>query len=1044
MRSSNSFRDTLRGHWLRGLIACAAGTLLMDSAAYGIDPNRAMSQYIHDRWGTEQGFPRGPVYAIAQTADGYLWIGTGAGLVRFDGLSFQLVKDDSGAFTIASVLGLSADNDGSLWIRLQDLTILRYRAGVFDNPSPGAEHTTSISAMGRTDHGDVLVAKMEEGALSFRDRRFELLASAGELPRSPVLSLAQTPAGEIWMGTRDAGVFRLAGGKTLPVRNGLPDLKVNCLLPDGGDNVWIGTDNGIVRWNGQELTTYGIPALLNHVQALALTRDRDANIWVGTNLRGLLRLNSQGVASLSAGEGDSHEAVTAVFEDREGNLWVGSSNGLERLRDSAFVTYSLPEGLPSDGSKPVFADSQNRVWFPPVSGGLWWFKDGRHGQVPNDGLPHDVVYSIAGGKSADGKEDLWVGRQRGGLTRVRLEGGVITAKTYTQAEGLAQNSVYSVYQARDGTVWAGTLSGGVSKLDVSKDGRARFTSYTIANGLVSNTVASILETADGTMWFGTPTGLSALAKDKWESYTTKDGLPSEDVNCLLQDSTGVLWVGTAAGIAFRGGGHFQVPDRAPAALREQILGLAEDRYGSIWVATSNHVLRVTRDKLLRGALAEGDVREYGFADGLRGMEGVKRHRSVVADAAGRIWFSLTRGISEVDPARLRSNSTPALVHVQSIRADGNPIALRDAVQVPGGSKRITFGYAGLSLSVPERVRFRYRLDEFDHGWSEPVASREAGYTNLPAGSYRFRVIASNPDGVWSDNEAVIAFKVDPLYWQTWWFYTSAVLGSLVAGLALYRLRLHQVTRRLNLRFEERLAERTRIAQELHDTLLQGFLSASMHAHVAADLLPPDSKAKPTLTRALQLMGQVIEEGRNAVRGLRSSHTASLDLERAFSLIQQEMAPHSQQGEQAGFSVVVDGQPRPLHPLLRDEVYRIGREALINAFRHSQAKNIDLELKYSPSHLRLVVRDDGRGIDPQILAEGRDGHWGLSGMREKADRIGAQLRVWSRAAGGTEIELSVPSQVAFEDYRNHTLVWLRNLFPQRNRVRKAETKDRTAK
>ena len=1023
MTGSNSFRDTplcdgsLYWHGVRcasgawhSLIAshCVllAGILLINvviNPAYAIDPKRAMSQYVRERWGTEQGFPRGPVYAITQAADGYLWIGAEAGLIRFDGFNFRLVKDDSGTFTITSVLGLTTDNDGCLWLRLEDLTILRYCNGTFENRSPKQE-PSDISAMSRAMHGEMLVWQMDRGAFSFNGGGFQMLASANDLPRSPVTSLAQTPAGDVWIGTRDAGIFRIAGGKFSSIRNGLPDLKVNCLLSDGND-LWIGTDNGIARWNGRELSAVDMP--LNHFQALAMVRDRDANIWVGTDSRGLLRFNAQGVASLNESDGVSHEAVTAVFEDREGNLWIGSANGIERLRDSTFVTYSLPEGLPSDGSNPVFADSENRIWFAPVAGGLWWVKDGQHGRVNAAGLDKDIVYSIAGKD-----RELWLGRQRGGLTQLRSEGGAFTAKTYTQADGLAQNSVYSVYQSRDGSVWAGTLSGGVSKLS-----GGRFTTYTIANGLASNTIASILESSDGTMWFATPSGLNALSQGRWKVYTSRDGLPWENVNCLLEDSSGVLWIGTTAGLAFRDSGGFRVAAQIPTSLREQILGLAEDRYGSLWMTTSSHVLRVNRDKLLRGVLAEGDLREYGLADGLRGVEGVKRHRSVVTDPLGRIWVSLNRGISSVDPARLMSNSVPAIVHMQTISADDTTIDLRGSVHIPGGRKRITFGYAGLSFSVPERVRFRYQLDGFDRGWSEPVAAREAVYTNLSPGSYRFRVIASNPDGVWSNSEATVGFEVDPLFWQSWWFRASLVMGFAITVVALYRFRLHQMARRLHGRFEERLAERTRIAQELHDTLLQGFLSASMQVHVATDRLPSDSQVKPILTRALQLMGQVIEEGRNTVRGLRASHTSSLDLEQAFSRIQDELL-----AEQIAFRVIVDGERRPLHPVLRDEVYRIGREALINAFRHAQAKNIEIELKYSSSHLRLLVRDDGCGIDPQLLSSGHDGHWGLLGMRERADRIGARFHLFSNATAGTEIELSVPSHVAFLDQSDRRLRW----------------------
>jgi signal transduction histidine kinase/ligand-binding sensor domain-containing protein len=970
--------------------------------ASAMDPSRAMSQYIRDRWGAEQGFPRGAVYAITQTPDGYLWIGTEAGLVRFDGWNFRLIDDRSRGFQIRNVLGLAPDTDGSLWVRLQGLTLLRYRNGVFES-FPSTRSDSSITAMFRSAKGELLIAKNGDGTLVYRNGKFELLASGASLPRSPVLALAQMPGGDLWMGTRDAGLFRASGGETSSIRKGLPDPKINCLLPDGSRDLWIGTDNGIVRWNGTELTSAGLPAKLDSFQTLAMTRDRDGNVWAGTDSRGLLRLNGEGVASLDEpGEG-SRQAVTAVFEDREGDLWIGSASGLERLRDSPFVSYSTPEGLPTDGSNPVFVDANNRMWFPPVAGGLWWLKGNAHGRITQAGLENDVIYSIAGWK-----DELWLGRKRGGLTRLRGRDGSgpdsFTADTFTHANGLAQDSVYSVYEARDGTVWAGTLSGGVSRLS-----NGTFTTYTIANGLASNTVASILETSDGIVWFATPNGLSALARDRWISYAARDGLPSENVNCLYEDSAGTLWVGTAGGLAFRGSGRLQALTGVPEVLREQIFGLAEDRYGALWIATSNHVLRINRDKLMRGSLAEEDVREFTAADGLRGSEGVKRQSSVVADPLGRIWFSMNRGISVVDPGRLNRSDVPVIVHVQSVAADNIPMSMGSSIRIPAGHQRVILDYAGLNLSVPDRVRFRFKLDGFDRGWNGPVDRREAVYTNLSPGPYRFHVTASNANEPPSREEATLDFEINPAFWQTWWFRVCIVVACALAILALYRLRLRQLKHQLNVRFEERLGERNRIAQELHDTLLQGFLSASMQLHVAVDRLPGDSPSRPSFGRVLQLMGQVIEEGRNAVRGLRSSQSISLNLEQAFSRIQQELAIQ----EDVGFRVIVNGQPRPLHPVMRDEVYRIGREALVNAFRHSQAKSIEIELVYASSQLRVLVRDNGCGIDSHMLQSGREGHWGLPGMRERAERIGAKLHVWSRPAAGTEVELSVPSQVAFQ-------------------------------
>lgn len=1030
MKSLNSVRDGLAARGvIRRFVAIGIAALCLIHTAGAVDPDRAMTQYVRDRWGIEQGFPKGPLYAIAQTADGYLWAGTESGLIRFDGWNFTRVQDPAGIFPITGAYGLAADADGSLWILLQNQILLRYKNGAFDHPKFDEELFGTVSAISRSSHGELLVSKMDEGTFDLHGGQFQRLADDKEMPRSPVISLAQTLNSDVWMGTRDAGLFRLAGGKVLPVRKGLPDLKVNCVLADGDRAVWVGTDNGVVRWDGSELTTAGIPASRNHFQALAMIKDRDGNLWVGTNSQGLMRLNSLGVATLPEPGSMSREAVTALFEDREGNLWVGRANGIERLRDSSFVTYSIPEGLPTDGSNPVFVDSENRLWFPPVNGGLWWVKGEQHGHISKDGLDRDVVYSIDGAKG-----ELWVGRQSGGLTRLRDENGSFTAKTYTQADGLAQNSVYAVYLSRNGSVWAGTLSAGVSVLRNGK-----FTRYTSADGLASNTVLSVIEGSDGAMWFATPSGLSRFFHEHWRTYTRSDGLPSENVDCLFEDSTGVLWVGTASGIAFQKGDRFGLPARVPGALHEEVLGIAEDRLGSLWLATSAHVLRVNRGKLLRGTLDDADVHEYGLADGLRGLEGVKRHRSVIADPAGRIWLSLNRGISVVDPARLTRNAAPAIAHIQAVSVDGKPVGILGAVHIPGGQQRITFSYVGLSLSSPDRVRYRYQLEGYDHGWSEPVAARERDYTNVKHGQYRFRVMAANGAGDWSIGEAALTLEVDPLWWQTWWFQLSLGMAAIACMLALYRIRMRQVTSRINLRFQERLAERTRIAQELHDTLLQGFLSASMQVHVAVDRLPEDSSVKPTLTRALELMRQVIDEGRNAVRGLRSSQSASLDLEHAFSRIQQEVGSAEHAGQEVDFRVIVEGEQRPLHPVLRDEVYRIGREALVNAFRHAHARRIEMELKYSPKYLCILVRDDGRGIDPSILQAGRDGHWGLSGMRERADRIGARIHVMSSASAGTEVELSVPGHVAFKDQDKPRPSWFSKQFRLRARGSKGDRK-----
>jgi len=466
-------------------------------------------------------------------------------------------------------------------------------------------------------------------------------------------------------------------------------------------------------------------------------------------------------------------------------------------------------------------------------------------------------------------------------------------------------------------------------------------------------------------------------------------------------------------LALMRSGTIQIPRNVPEALQEQIFGIEEDKYGSLWIASFNHVIRVDREKLLSGSLGEREVREYGLADGLLSASGVARPRSVVEDSLGRIWFSMSRGLSFVDPTPM-TRTAPTLVHILRIVADGRLIRLGERVRVPPPHQRITLGFTGLSLSVPSRIRFKYRLDGFDEGWSAPTAAREATYTNLDPNSYRFRVIASNSQGLWTSSEDTLLFEVEPLLWQTWWFRTSSLVAIALAAFALYRLRMLQLTRQFNLRFEERVAERTRIARELHDTLLQSFHGLMLRFQSASNLLPErPAEAKQRLDRAIDQAALAITEGRDAVQSLRSSTVVANDLALAVSALGKELASDGSDDHAAGFSVEVEGAPRNLHPILRDDIYRIAGEALRNAFRHAQARQIEIEIRYDAHQLRLRIRDDGKGIDPAVLnEEGRPGHWGLRGMHERARLVGGHLDIWSNIDSGTEVELSVPASVAY--------------------------------
>ena len=968
--------------------------------AGAMDPDRGLAQYLRDRWEKGDGFVAGPVYAITQTRDGYLWIAAEKGVVRFDGLRFRLFEPlQPTATTDTAALNVLPDSEGGLWTWLRRAALLRLHKGTFENAlvSPGPPELRT-GLMARGNDGAVLLADTQFGLQIWHGGRLDTILLREALPRPFVTAITQTPDGDIWLGTHGAGLVRVRHGQAATVAGDLRR-QINCLVADADNGLWIGTDAGIFRWDGTRITPVATTPGTADARALAMVHDRDGNLWIGLP-DGLMRIDPRGRVAIE--RRDPSAAVTGLFEDREGNLWVADARGLERWRDGAFTSFASVDRAIAGGVGPVYSDAARRVWFAPASGGLYWLRDGAVGSVAAIG--DDVVYSIAGDGDA-----ILVGRQRGGITRVRGSGNAFATETFTERDGLAQNQVFAVHRARDGSVWAGTLSRGVSRL---KDGA--FTSFTTADGLASNTVTAVVDTADGRVWFATPNGVSVKSPAGWRRFGTADGLPSNDVNTLFEDSTGSLWIGTAAGLAVVRDGRLEAVPRAPAVLRGSVLGLAEDPAGGLWIAVVDHVLRVAREPLVRGALGSGDVREFGPADGLLDTEAMKRHRVLTTDARGRVWLSVTDGLVMADSRRVAVGVPPAIVQVEDVSADGSPVDGTGTPTLPSRHDRITFGFAGLSLSVPDRVRFRYRLDGFDREWSAPVAERQAVFTNLGPGTYRFRVVASNSEGTWNSAEASLPFTIAPAWWQAQWFLAGVGLVVAAGIWGGYRMRLRQLARRLDLRFEERLAERSRIARELHDTLLQSFQGAILRFRAVTFMLPDrPAEARATLENAIDAARQAVVEGRDAVQGLRSSAMATHDIADAIAALADTLVTDDGVQGPPIFELTVEGTPRPLPPIVHDEVYRIAGEAVRNAFRHARASRIEVEIRYDPRRLRVRVRDDGKGIDAAAGREGTvDGHYGLAGMHERAKLLGATLSVWSERESGTEAELTVPASVAY--------------------------------
>jgi len=986
-------------------MAHAGCWMALATAAMALEPDKTLDQYVYWHWGTAEGFVGGNIYSIAQSADGFLWIGTDRGLVRFDGRSFTLIQRPlSSRPPLGRVRELRADSSGQLWIRAEGIHLLLYKDGEFHDPFSAFHlEDAAFTAAALDQKGRLLLTGLGRSTLRFEKGGFKVLADSMEIPGT-IMALAESRDERVWMGTRDGGLYRLDRDRILPGSNLLGNAKINALLSAHNGGLWIGTDHGV-----QMLTAGGMLRTLQQgpaakSQILTLAHDNNGSIWAGSSL-GLIRITPAEQQSLRAGSGPSHR-VAAVFEDGDGNLWFGGEGGLECLRDGVFSNFLEDRKLHPARTGPLYADAKGRIWFAPVSGGLMLLENGTIRPVHLPGLNNDVIYSIDGRQN-----EIWLGRQKGGLTRITLADGEPSATTFTRADGLAQNSVYSVHVGKDGRVWAGTLNGGLSIL---RNGALR--TFNSQNGLSSNTVNSIVEDHEGAIWVATPLGLDEYRMERWRTWGVAEGLPSSDVRLCFADAGGALWIATADGLAVLQNGHVEVPRALPDVLQEQILGIVADRFGFLWFSTADHLLRAPQAALRNGTLHEADLQLYAAAEGILETGGIRRERSMASDEQGRIWISVNGGVAVADPAPKYRDSLAIPVRIESLFSSGVVYSPLSSPRIPAGSRDVTIHYEAGMLTAQDRVRYRYKLDRVDKDWSQPIAAREIRYGNLAPGKYSFQIAASRDGILWNSPATTVTFTIDRAFWQTWWFRIAALSALALFALAVLRLRTIALARQLHARFQERLNERARIAQELHDTLLQSFQGLMLRFQTVGMLLPDrPAAAQAELDEALNRADQALREGREAIEGIREPSEQELDLVASLNTMLVELSgDHAQpSGSRPESSVIVEGTPRKISPLSLCDIERIAREAIHNCFQHSKAKRIEVEIAFSKSHLRICVRDDGIGIDPAVLQRGsRAGHWGLIGMKERAKRLRARVSIWSRPGAGTELELKVPAEVAY--------------------------------
>ena len=999
-------------------------------SAFALDPSLDASQYAHTAWKTREGFFTGTVDAIAQTPDGYLWLGTEFGLLRFDGvrsvpwqpptgehlpsdvIRFLLTTRD-GTLWIGTLKGLASWKDGKL-IVYQDLAD-RQVATILE------DHEGTVWAGGWASPTGRLCA-IKDGAKCYGED-----GSLG----AGVLSLYEDNGGNLWAGAEN-GLWRWRPGP--PKLYPMPEAEIRHLIEDGSGSLLISMSGGITRFLDGKTATYPLPGIGLQFKPTRLFRDRDGGLWIGTQDRGLLHIHQGRLDVFGQADGLSGDSIVRVFQDREGSIWVTTTGGLDRFRDFVVPTISVKQGLSAaavwsvlsakDGTvwlgtpgglnrwnngqmttygksedrrltdQPKFSAALQRTenWPPSGVGSLYQDNNGRIWLFASRGVAYieqgrvTPVTSLRGGPVPSVAEDkegnLWISNQDHGLFHF-IGGNVVERIPWSKLGRTDWANALSIDEAHGG-VWLGFFQGGLTYL---KDGQIR-ASYKVSDGLGQGSVNDIRVDQDGALWVATDGGLSRIRSDRVTTLNSRSGLPCDKVNWVMQDGAHSLWLYMPCGL----------------------------------VRIDQHQLDAW------GAHPERrvQVRVFDYLDGVRSRALRGGYSPQVAKTAdGKIWFLPGDGVSVIDPRQLPRNEFPPPVHIEQMTADRNTYDASPDLRLPPLVRDLEIDYTALSLVAPERNLFRYKLEGHDRDWVSVGNRRQAFYNDLPPGNYRFRVIASNNSGVWNEQGATLDFSIAPAYWQTNWFRAACVVATLLLLWALYQLRLRQIARGFNARLEERVNERTRIARDLHDTLLQSFQGLLLRFQTAYELLPMrPSEAKEILAGAIDQTADAITEGRDAVQGLRTSTVETNDLANAISRLGEELSASAGGDPPVGLQMEVEGATRNLQPIVRDEVYRIASEALRNAFQHAEARRIEVELRYDERQMRLRIRDDGKGIDPVFLtAKGREGHFGLRGMRERAKLMGGKLTVWSAPDSGTEIELGIPAAFAYVASSSSRRSWI---------------------
>ncbi|MGA9989588.1 MAG: two-component regulator propeller domain-containing protein, partial [Terriglobales bacterium] len=942
---------------------------LLAGSAHALDPNKRITQYIHTSWRVEQDNIKPHGYGIAQTSDGFLWF-TSGDMTTFDGLRFTSWDGppNGGSITKGAPFGqivqVVSDHGGGLWVfGLRGIVHLKGRVVTSQFELQGLRNLQNFS---EDDDGSIWVVRGNNSISDLplchvADRTVKCFGKADGIPISPVNSILADGKGGFWLGGQTALVHWHDGvSETYPIEGlksnaGQAGIAGLARGPDG--SLWVGIlregpGRGLGQLTKGAFQPFVTPSFDGSKLAVHnMIFDRDGSLWVGTVGQGIFRICGNVVDHYGRTEGLSSDNVTALFEDREGILWAATPDGIDNSRDPRIASFSTLEGL---GNRPmgVLAGRDGTIWVASTGSLDRIEKNGTISSIrTGDGLPGSLVASML----EDRAGNMWVG----------VDDGLFLFKNgrfrrLPEPNHKPLGSVVGMAEDIDGNIWA-ECAGNPGKLVRIRDFQVREefpasqvpTGRTLApdpqGGIWIGTlegdlalfrhgvlktfplnakgdpfIRQIIANADGSVLAGSADGLVGVRQGKVQRMTTKNGLPCNFVTSFIQDREKRWWLYTDCGIV-------ELPD---------------SELQRWW--TNPEVIVQTR--------------VYGESDGAQA--GRPDYNSAAYSSDGRVWFASGVWVQMVDPSRLSQKAFPAATYIESVVADRKEFTATDNLRLPPNPRDLQIDYTSPTFTIPQKVKFRYRLDGYDRDWKDAGTRRQAFYTDLPPGRYSFRVIACNSDGVWNDSAAKLDFYVAPAYYQTNWFRALCATVFLALLWAAYQWRVRQLHHQFDITLEARVGERTRIARDLHDTLLQSFHGLVFRFQAARNMLPNrPEEATQALDTALIRAEQALDESRHSIQGLRPSQSVENELDQMLITTGQELASsnHAEDGSPR-FEVIVDGERRGQPPMIKDEIGRIARELLRNAFRHARAHEIEVEIRYENDVFRLIVRDDGKGMD----------------------------------------------------------------------------------